>query len=220
MSSARANASARNRRAGGDMPPPPPQMQGRPGQPMQQQQQQMQMPAKLSVSDAIALITLRLGRLEQIVQNMPVDGQSNMGADGENIRIVDNEVFESMAQRLDDLEKGQHELAARKPVVNSTAAPVTQVINSAASKELSESVEVLKAEMVQVKDLLLNLQGFTMQTNQRLSEIVFNGGEFVEGLDDTDGIISGNVVEDSTPFQELVVDALTSTSLEEVSATA
>jgi len=208
MSSARANASARNRRAGGDMPPPP-QMQGRPGQPMQQQQ--MQMPAKLSVSDAIALITLRLGRVEQIVQNMPVDGQSAVGADGENIRIVDNEVFEHMAQRLDELEKGQQELAARKPIVSST--PVTQVVNAAASKEVSESIEVLKAEMVQVKDLLLNLQSFTMQTNQRLSEIVFNGGEFIETIDDTDGIISGNIVDDAPQSQgeEVVVP----TSLEE-----
>jgi hypothetical protein len=210
MSSARANASARNRRAGGDMPPPP-QMQGRPGQPMQQQQ--MQMPAKLSVSDAIALITLRLGRVEQIVQNMPVDGQSAVGADGENIRIVDNEVFEHMAQRLDELEKGQQELAARKPIVSSTPTPVTQVVNTAVSKEVSESIEVLKAEMVQVKDLLLNLQSFTMQTNQRLSEIVFNGGEFIETIDDTDGIISGNIVDDALQSQSEEVVA--STSLEE-----
>jgi len=216
MSSARANASARNRRAGGDMPPPP-QMQGRPGQPMQQQQ--MQMPPKLSVSDAIALITLRLGRVEQIVQNMPVDGHSAVGADGENIRIVDNEVFENMAQRLDALEAGHKELASRKPVLSApTSTPVTQVINNTVSKELSESVEVLKAEMVQVKDLLLNLQGFTMQTNQRLSDIVFNGGEFVEALDDTDGIISGNVVEDSA--QGSAVETLTSTSLEELGETA
>jgi hypothetical protein len=195
MSSSRANASARNRRAGGNEMPPP-QMQGRPGQPMQQ----MQAPPKLSVSDAIGLITLRLGRVEQIVQNMPVDGQTSMGADGENIRIVDNEVFESMVQRLDALEKGHQELAARKPVINSTAAPV---INSSLSKELTESVEVLKAEMVQVKDLLLNLQSFTMQTNQRLSDIVFNGGEFVDTLDDADGIISGNVVDDANPSTEI-----------------
>ena len=210
MSSARANASARNRRAGGDMPPPP-QMQGRPGQPMQQQQ--MQMPAKLSVSDAIALITLRLGRVEQIVQNMPVDGQSNVGVDGENIRIVDNEVFEHMAQRLDELEKVQQELAARKPIISSTPTPITQVVNTAVSKEVSESIEVLKAEMVQVKDLLLNLQSFTMQTNQRLSEIVFNGGDFIETLDDTDGIISGNIVDDATQGQ--VEERVVPTSLDE-----
>jgi hypothetical protein len=208
MSSARANASARNRRAGGDMPPP--QMQGRPGQPMQQQQ--MQMPAKLSVSDAIALITLRLGRVEQIVQNMPVDGQSNIGMDGENIRIVDNEVFEHMAQRLDELEKSQQELAARKPIVSSNPTPITQVVNTTVSKEVSESIEVLKVEMVQVKDLLLNLQSFTMQTNQRLSEIVFNGGDFIETLDDTDGIISGNIVDDATQGQ--VEEMVMPTSLE------
>ena len=214
MSSARANASARNRRAGGDMPPPP-QMQGYPGQPVQQQ---MQIPAKLSVSDAIALITLRLGRVEQIVQNMPVDGQIGAGADGENIRIVDNEVFENMVERLDVLEKSHRELAARKPLLTSTPAPapVTQVVNNAVTKGLSESVEVLKAEMVQVKDLLLNLQGFTMQTNQRLSDIVFNGGEFVETLDNTDGIISGNIVEDSTQIQETTDEVGESASLEQL----
>lgn len=218
MSSARANASARNRRAGGDMQPPP-QMQGYPGQPMQQQQ--MQIPSKLSVSDAIALITLRLGRLEQIVQNMPVDGQPSVGSDGENIRIVDNEVFENMAQRLDALEAGQKELAMRKPVLSAASpAPVTQVVNNAVTKGLSESVEVLKAEMVQVKDLLLNLQGFTMQTNQRLSDIVFNGGEFVETLDDTDGIISGNVVEDSSQIQRANDEMIESTSLEELTMNA
>lgn len=211
MSSSRANASARARRAGGDMPPPQ-QMQGRPGQPMQP-------PPKLSVSDAIGLITLRLGRVEQIVQNMPVDGQSSMGAmDGENIRIVDNEVFENMVQRLDALEKGQKELAARKPVINSAPAPVTQVVNTAATKELSESVEVLKAEMLQVKDLLLNLQSFTMQTNQRLSDIVFNDGEFVETLDDIDGIISGNIVDEAIQSSETNVNENKSstTTLEEL----
>jgi hypothetical protein len=69
--------------------------------------------------------------------------------------------------------------------------------------------------MVQVKDLLLNLQGFTMQTNQRLSDIVFNGGEFVETLDDTDGIISGNVVEDSAQNHTANDLLLDPTSLEE-----
>jgi hypothetical protein len=176
--------------------------------------QQQQMPAKLSVSDAIALISLRLGRVEQIVQNMPVDGQSNMVPDGDNVRIVDNEVFENMVQRLDALEKGQQILASRKPVISApTSTAVPQIVNTALSNEISESVEVLKAEMVQVKDLLLNLQSFTMQTNHRLSEMVFNSGEFVETIDDTDGIISGNIVDDALQSQdeEMVVP----TSLEE-----
>jgi hypothetical protein len=182
MSSARANASARNRRAGGNDMPPPQQMMGRPGQPGQP----MQPPPKLSVSDAIALITLRLGRVEQIVSNMPVDGHNNLSPDGEDIKIVDNSVFENIMQRLDFLEKGQKVLATRPEKVVQPNSSV-QV-----SDELAETIEILKEEVSQLKDLLLNLQAFTMQTNHRLSEIVFNGVSEKE-----DYILSGNVVDDS-----------------------
>ena len=190
MSSARSNAAARSRRAGGDMPPPPQQMNGRPGQQMQQgQQMQPGLGAKLSISDAIALITLRLGRVEQIVQNMPVDGQTSLG---ENSGGVDDAVLANIAQRLEALEKGQKVLAERKPTVVASSAPV--------NTKLTESVDVLKAEMTQVKELLMQLQSFTMQTNQRLSDIVFNGGEFVDHAEECedDDIVSGNVVDDAS----------------------
>jgi hypothetical protein len=207
MSSARSNAAARARRAGGDMPPPPQQMNGRPGQQFQQQQgqmQQMQGAPKLSISDAIALITLRLGRVEQIVQTMPVDGQVNLG---ENTRVVDDTVLTNIVQRLEALEKSQKVLADRKPTVVSTTSSTP--INS----QLAESVDVLKAEMTQVKDLLMQLQSFTMQTNQRLSEIVFNNGEFVEHTEECvdNDIVSGNVVDDASAqallgFQNTVLE--------------
>jgi hypothetical protein len=198
MSSARSNAAARARRAGGDMPPPPQQMNGRPGQQFQQQGQQMQqagLGAKLSISDAIALITLRLGRVEQIVQNMPVDGQSNLD---ENSRVVDEVVLANIVQRLEALEKSHKVLADRKPTVTSasTSSPVT---NGLVNTQLSETVDVLKAEVTQVKDLLIQLQSFTMQTNQRLSDIVFNGGEFVDQHDSSnEDIVSGNIVDDAS----------------------
>ena len=187
MSSARSNAAARSRRAGGDMPPPPQQINGgRPGQ----QMQQMQGGAKLTISDAIALITLRLGRVEQIVQNMPVDGQMSLG---ENSRVVDDAVLANIAQRLEALEKGQKVLAEKKPTVIASTTPVS--VNS----QLTDSVDVLKAEMVQVKDLLIQLQSFTMQTNKRLSEIVFNNDEFVDHAEEcNDDIVSGNVVDDAS----------------------
>jgi hypothetical protein len=103
-----------------------------------------------------------------------------------------------MAQRLEALEKGQKILAERKPTVVSSTAPVT---NAPINSQLTESVDVLKAEMTQVKDLLMQLQSFTMQTNQRLSDIVFNG-EFVdhseECVDNNSDIVSGNVVDDAS----------------------
>jgi hypothetical protein len=194
MSSARANAAARARRAGGDMPPPPQQMNGRPGQQISQgQQMQPGVGAKLSISDAIALITLRLGRVEQIVQNMPVDGQTSLG---ENGGVVDDAVLANIAQRLEALEKGQKILAEKKPTVVASTPPIA---GNLVNNKLTESVEVLKAEMTQVKDLLMQLQSFTMQTNQRLSDIVFNSGEFIDHTEDCeDDIVSGNVVDDAS----------------------
>ena len=89
MSSNRANASARQRRAG-----EPVGQQQQQNQRMQQQPgrgfggrsgmpdpQQPPMNPKLSVSDAIALITLRLGRVETIVSNLPNEPRG----DGEGV---------------------------------------------------------------------------------------------------------------------------------------
>lgn len=189
-SSARSNAAARARRAGGDMPPPPQQQQmnGRPGQ----QQQQPANNVKLSISDAIALITLRLGRVEQIVQTMPVDGQPNLGNNlDENVRIIDNTVFENIVQRLDSLEKNQRILAERKPVVQAQ-------VQASVSPQVNEAVELLKVEVSQVKDLLLQLQSFTMQTNQRLSDIVFSENDNENPEDYDNIIISGNIVDEAS----------------------
>ena len=154
--SARANAAARQRRAG----EPAQQMQqpnGNGRQNFQQQQQQHPVTTKLSISDAIALITLRLGRVEQIMQNMPVD--NHVGQHDENIRIIDDAVFTSIVTRLDTLEKSQR-IPINSPVINTNSVS-------------KESFDILKAEMVQVKDLLMQLQNFTMQTNQKLSSIIF-----------------------------------------------
>jgi|LauGreDrversion2_3_1035106.scaffolds.fasta_scaffold63386_2 hypothetical protein len=223
MSSARSNAAARSRRAGEGPGMPQQQQQqpnGRPGQQVQQGQQGQQANnLKLSVSDAIALITLRLGRVEQLVQNMPVDGQTSLANNlDENVRIVDNTVFENMVQRLDSLEKNQRILAERKPTViaqqptNTVVAPVSAVV--------TESIDVLKAEMVQVKELLLHLQSFTMQTNQRLSDIVFTGNEFLENDECDNDIISGNIIDETSAhkllnFGQPVENDLVVTNVEE-----
>jgi hypothetical protein len=64
----------------------------------------------------------------------------------------------------------------------------TTIIDSKSEENISklnDSVDVLKAEVVQVKDLLLKLQSFTMETNQKLSDIVFNDtGNLDDCMDD------------------------------------
>jgi hypothetical protein len=158
----------------------PQQQQMRPQQQQMQQQQPMQNP-KLSVSDAIGLITLRLGRVETFIQQMPPLDQIGMNATGEhqeigeNMRVVDEAVFTNIVSRLDKLEQ--------EPKTSNVVA--SKETNTAVT-ELKESVEVLKAEMMQMKGLLLSLQSFTMQTNQKLSELIFNSQQENENENDSE----------------------------------
>ena len=203
MSSNRANASARQRRAGEPVGLQQQQQQqqrmqpgrgmgGRPGMsdPQQQQQQQQPMNPKLSISDAIALITLRLGRVETIVSNLPNeprgDGEGVGQVYDENMRMVDQNVFNSIVTRLDTLEKNQKLLIEKQkavPVAQNTAAPpIKQMVQETIIKDVSdekiepmrERIQVLKDEVSELKDLLMKLQSFTMETNKKLTDIVFD----------------------------------------------
>ena len=78
-----------------------------------QQMQQMQQP-QMSVSDAIGLITLRLGRVETYIKQMPPLDQIGMnsgGEIGENMRVVDEAVFTNIVARLEKMEQTPNEPA-------------------------------------------------------------------------------------------------------------
>jgi hypothetical protein len=93
--------------------PPPPQLQRSQGQRASQiQSTQPAIPArpKISVSDAIGLTTLRLGKVEQFIMDfMEAGGMETIGAGvggiPENTKLVDNSVLTSIINRLDALEK-------------------------------------------------------------------------------------------------------------------
>ena len=187
MSGNRANAAAIQRRTNGAQsnvaPPggsrPQQQQQQQPFRPQQQQPvrpqvqqaqpQSMQQP-KMSVSDAIGLITLRLGRVETFIQKLPPLDQiganysGDMGEVGENMRVVDEAVFTNIVARLEKVEK-----TPKVPVSAGSSKANNQAVD-----ELKKSVEALNAEMVNVKSLLMSLQSFTMQTNQKLTDLIFN----------------------------------------------
>lgn len=189
MSANRANASARNKRAGGadintNGPNP---IRGQPGQQMQPQVQ-----PKLSVSDAIGLITLRLGRVEQIVQTIqtsPNDPTSIPESDG---TIVDKQVFDNIVKRLDTLEKQKNISTAPAPASapnsNISVAALQQLVSiqkhdsfvKDVAKELKEMKDLISKtstltnEIAELKDMVLKLQSFTMETNNKLVNIIFN----------------------------------------------
>ena len=150
MSSSRSFAAARSRRAGETQPPvsggrpgtsiashaafvPQQQMPQPPSnnvrvakapiQPQMQQQQNTNASpfSKLTISDAIGLITLRLGRVEQFVidyENGEISTNGAVGGIPENSRIIDNSVLTSMINRLDSLEKREPSSSSSSSVNN------------------------------------------------------------------------------------------------------
>jgi hypothetical protein len=175
MSSSRSIAAARNRRAGDPVqqqqPPNRPgtsigssaafQTQTQYGKKVPQQSQKSEAPppsnpnvpfSKISISDAIGLITLRLGKVEQYIIDTQHDSESGNGSGSggggggfslpENTQLVDNSVFTSIINRLDSIEK----------------------------KELQSKQLLTKIEQ-ELSALNNKLNQYTIDTNTRLDDI-------------------------------------------------
>lgn len=158
-------------------PPPPLQRsQSQVGQRSTQMQTAQQptipMKPKISVSDAIGLTTLRLGKVEQFMLDfMEAGGMDNAGIGGipENTKLVDNSVLTSMINRLDALEK-------KEIAINETISRLEK-----ANSELSTK-----------------LDAYILDTNGRISDIDAAFTD-LEGkvLDADEGVVDEGVVEES-----------------------
>jgi hypothetical protein len=198
MSSNRANAAARQRRAGGadlNSNQPPQQKQ-------QSSKQNLSMP-KLSISDAIALITLRLGKVETIVSNyqneslqVQVDA---MGQPIQNAKMIDDSVFKSIVSRLDVLEKNQKVLMENQTSIANTVKTIASskngqtVVKDISEEKLSiikEDIESLKTELRQNNDSIFNLQNMVQEASQKMVEI-----SLTLNSDETEDLVEGTMID-------------------------
>jgi hypothetical protein len=200
MSSSRSIAAARSRRAGESQPPvsggrpvtsiashsafvqqqmpPPPSNNVRVAKaPIQQQMpQQGASPfTKLSISDAIGLVTLRLGRVEQFIidfENGEIEGHNNNSGVPENSKIFDNSVLTTIVNRLDALEKRD----------GSTSSVASSVASSIAS-----SIASLEKDLKETKDLLSHFlfkyELFTKETGDKFSDFEGAISDIEKGLE-------------------------------------
>jgi len=187
MSSSRSVAAARARRA----PETPSQSAFKPQmaqqrQPMQQQQpqqskiaaaggkppmtpyqpQQSAVENKLSVSDAFALVTLRLGRVELLLQKWQAMGVES--DDGVHIPAatssapdVNNTIVKSLVSRIDDLER-------------SVKAGVSVKDFEAKISMLSDRNTHLLNELRDAKDTIFKLQTITLETSQKMMQMMMH----------------------------------------------
>ena len=107
---------------------------------------------KISIPNAIGLITLRLGKLEKVIQESLEDGglSFNNGSNNindNNLKLVSDEVFENIIERLDGLE--------------------TQNSNN----NLNENLNRVNKEIKDIKDSINNLSmkisSFITETNEK-----------------------------------------------------
>jgi hypothetical protein len=178
----------------------------------QPQQKQHQQPegisgvSKMTIAQAITLITLRLGAVETKMmaleyetpnQGISLDGQENMV-------LIDKNVIQSIVSRLESLEKRSTtgsgssvsgpEVALLKQQFETVKQAVIQT--KGATVTIKTQVDSLKNELIETKELLSALQNLTMENSQKLMGLDFqNMDGFSEQLLGENIYLDGNALE-------------------------
>lgn len=141
--------------------------------------------SKMTIAQAITLITLRLGKVETHLANLALESPLNSGyqmtADGENAVLVDKSVIESINSRLESLEKRssnssgpevallKQQLEGLKPVVSQNKVAIGAVIKDLTS--VKTNVSSLMNEFGETKELVSALQNLTMDNSQKIMDL-------------------------------------------------
>ena len=135
---------------------------------------------KLSVSDAIGLVTLRLGRLEQFMLDVQAEGgiHGQSSELPENTQLVDKSVITSIVNRLDSLEKRE---SAKSNAVSSG-------VN--VENELKEVKDLLLTHIMKFEKHAITYENFVAENEQKnsaitadIAELFSNVGQINQDLD-------------------------------------
>ena len=181
----------RTGRPGQQMPPQPPQNQQSASYNQLQQQEKKSPPfTKLTVSDAIGLTTIRLGRVEQWIIDTEKANEENNGSScsllPENSKIIDSSVLTNFVSRLDSLEKrltsNLEEFTKLSESVTKLTDQVAKIVEEGNKQSLAiakhtEQVFKFDRDLVETKDILktfmIKYDMFASDTNTKFSDYEF-----------------------------------------------
>jgi len=140
--------------------------------------------SKMTIAQAITLITLRLGVVESKLINMPEGGQSiNINSESG----VDSGLLQSVMSRLESLEKRSSSTAGPstpelnllkqqfetlKQTLVQTKGTTTNIVKE--NVALKTQVENLRKELSETKELVAVLQNLTMDNSQKILDLSMN----------------------------------------------
>lgn len=161
----------------------------------QSHQQDQPIPSKVTIENAIRLLTVRIARLEQFVHRYNLEqpgSQVSKGSQGNSSDNVDARLDESIIRnivtRLDNLEKDKksqaqsivqaHAQAHAQARAQMQPQPQVQVQTQPIAEDpsviqLNVELSQLKQQVKETEALLYKLQSFTMDTNQKLVNMLF-----------------------------------------------
>ena len=175
--------------------------------------------SKMSMNSAIALITIRLGRLESFMHQYNLEGPTPNNAVANSA-----EAMQPILSRLSDLENVVAGIKAQAPSqgmktskdadnnnlmlltrISSLEKQVSTSSNSAAGVQpvlfnglktdvdgIKKTFQSFSEEVNELKDMLLRLQTYTMETNAKLVNTVFPLYDSVNVVDFEDNEVVGN----------------------------
>jgi hypothetical protein len=176
-----------------------------------QQQSQNGLPfQKLSISDAIGLITLRLGRVEQwVIDTDHENEEGNTTTNGSGIphnhQIIDNSVLTSIINRLDSLEKNNNlnihpsedltKLNEDIKILNEQFTRMGDVVSKHTIElaKCNEQVFKFNREFTETKDIL---KSFMVKYDMFSQEIIQNFKDYETALVDLENRIPKENVND------------------------
>jgi hypothetical protein len=165
----------------------------------QQQQQPSQngLPfSKLSISDAIGLVTLRLGRVEQYIIETEHEKDSNpqsFSSDNlpENSRIVDNSVLVTIINRIEAIEKKEPGSTDNESITKLTE-QLTRIGDEVTKHNLAiakhtEQLFKFDRDLVETKDILktfmIKYDTFSAEVNEKFGDYEFAIAELEKKLE-------------------------------------
>ena len=196
--------------------------------------------SKMTLPQAITLITLRLGKVESMIQNqtMGTSMRSNMQFDGDNegdsdMVQIDAGILQSILSRLESLEKRnaatsaagasspeiillKQQIETFKPILTQTKTTTNSIVKE--HKDFKSQFEALRNDLEETKELVIALQNLTMDNSQKLLAFDMSNDHVLDGFDQSLNDMDDEhaVTDEPVCESEVVTDGNTVTDLKEM----